>query len=302
MVPDFESFMLPFLQYLADGKDHSLRECVDQMGKHFHLNEDDMAELVPSGVESKVKNRTNWAMTYLKKAGLTGSEKRGVYHITKAGKDFLNTKPDKITTKLLSSLSSNFRQFSVGSGKTVEKHKDNHQEPTDDISTPEDKIESSFQILNTKLAEDLLDKVLEQTPKFFERLVVELMEKMGYGVGKVTRYTKDGGIDGIINEDKLGLDRIYIQAKRYQKESKISNGTINSFLGAVSRHGGKKGVFITTSDFTDDAKTVGTESKNPAIALINGIKLAELMIQYNLGVSTTKTYELKKVDSDYFDM
>lgn len=297
MVPQFDKFMRPFLEFLGDGKNHTLKECVQEMVNHFGLSEEDVAEMVPSKVETKVHNRTNWAMTYLKKAGLTASEKRGVYHITEEGKHFLRENEGEITVPVLREYSATFREFSKPSSN-AEKNVHSDEDEQDNV-TPEEMLTSAYQQINDRLADEILQKLLHQSPKYFERIVVDLMEKMGYGDGTITPYTGDEGIDGIINEDKLGLDKVYLQAKKYNAGETVGSRAIREFIGSVSSHGGSKGVFITTSSFAK--KVYEVHDPHVKLILIDGKKLAQLMIQYNLGVTTIRSYEVKRIDSDYFE-
>ncbi|MBR1916622.1 MAG: restriction endonuclease [Bacteroidaceae bacterium] len=295
MIPEFQSFMLPFLDYLKDGKEHSLKECVEAMRLHFHLTDEEMAAKLPSGTDTIVRNRTQWSRTYLGKAGLVDTVKRGVYVINKEGLKLLDEKPAMITTKLLNSKYPSFREFSsVGTNKNVSPA----VEEVIAAQTPEALIDNSIKKINSQLASELIDMVLMQSPQFFESLVVELLEKMGYGSGFKTQYSHDDGIDGVINEDTLGLDVIHIQAKRWKSNNKVGKKELQSFVGAMSGNGGQKGVFITTSSYTKEALDY-----KPAIKLakIDGEQLAAYMIKYNIGVSIKKTYEIKRIDMDYFE-
>ena len=295
MIPEFKSFMLPFLDYLKDGKEHSLKECVEAMRLHFHLTDEEMAAKLPSGTDTIVRNRTQWSRTYLGKAGLVDTVKRGVYVINKEGLKLLDEKPAMITTKLLNSKYPSFREFSsVGTNKNVSPA----VEEVIAAQTPEALIDNSIKKINSQLASELIDMVLMQSPQFFESLVVELLEKMGYGSGFKTQYSHDDGIDGVINEDTLGLDVIHIQAKRWKSNNKVGKKELQSFVGAMSGNGGQKGVFITTSSYTKEALDY-----KPAIKLakIDGEQLAAYMIKYNIGVSIKKTYEIKRIDMDYFE-
>ena len=295
MIPEFQSFMLPFLDYLKDGKEHSLKECVEAMRLHFHLTDEEMAAKLPSGTETIVRNRTQWSRTYLGKAGLVDTVRRGVYVINKEGLKLLDEKPAMITTKLLNSKYPSFREFSsVGTNKNVSPA----VEEVIAAQTPEALIDNSIKKINSQLASELIDMVLMQSPQFFESLVVELLEKMGYGSGFKTQYSHDDGIDGVINEDTLGLDVIHIQAKRWKSNNKVGKKELQSFVGAMSGNGGQKGVFITTSSYTKEALDY-----KPAIKLakIDGEQLAAYMIKYNIGVSIKKTYEIKRIDMDYFE-
>ena len=294
MIPEFQMFMLPFLEFLKDEKEHTLKECVEAMRRHFNLTDEDMAAKLPSGTDTVVRNRTQWSRTYLSKAGIVDTVKKGVYKINQEGIQLLNEKPQMITSKMLNSRYPSFKAFSTG-------NTDNISEAVEEVisqQTPEALIDDSIKKINSQLADELIDKVMEQSPQFFEGLVVELLEKMGYGSGFKTQYSHDDGIDGVINEDTLGLDVIHIQAKRWNKNSKVSQKELQSFVGAMSGNGGQKGVFITTSSYTKDA----LEYK-PAIKLakIDGQQLAAYMIKYNLGVSVKKVYEVKRIDTDFFE-
>lgn len=295
MIPEFQSFMLPFLVFLKDKKEHTLKECVLAMKSHFKLTDDEMAVKLPSGTDTVVRNRTQWSRTYLSKAGLVDTVNKGVYKINKEGLRLLSENPSMITTKLLNSRYPSFKAFSTSSssGKISK-----DVEEAISQQTPEALIDDSMQKINAQLADELIDKVMEQSPQFFEGLVVELLEKMGYGSGFKTQYSHDDGIDGVINEDTLGLDVIHIQAKRWNRNNKVSQKELQSFVGAMSGNGGQKGVFITTSSYTKDA----LEYK-PAIKLakIDGEQLAAYMIKYNLGVSVKKVYEVKRIDTDFFE-
>ena len=294
MIPEFQMFMLPFLDYLKDEKEHTLKECVEAMKKHFKLTEADMAVKLPSGTDTVVRNRTQWSRTYLTKAGIVDTISRGVYKINKEGLKLLSEKPEMITSKMLNSRYPSFKAFSTGTTGNMSPA----VEEVISQQTPEALIEDAILKINSQLADELIDKVMEQSPKFFEGLVVELLEKMGYGSGFKTQYSRDDGIDGVINEDTLGLDVIHIQAKRWNKNNKVSQKELQSFVGAMSGNGGQKGVFITTSSYTKDALDY-----KPAIKLakIDGQQLAAYMIKYNLGVSIKKVYEVKRLDIDFFE-
>lgn len=294
MIPEFQMFMLPFLEFLKDGKEHSLKECVEAMKQHFNLTDEDMAVKLPSGTDTVVRNRTQWSRTYLSKAGIVDTVSKGVYKINKEGLKLLSENPQMITSKMLNSRYPSFKAFSSGTSSNMSPA----VEEVISQQTPEALIEDSIQKINSQLADELIDKVMEQSPQFFEGLVVELLEKMGYGSGFKTQYSHDDGIDGVINEDTLGLDVIHIQAKRWNKNNKVSQKELQSFVGAMSGNGGQKGVFITTSSYTKDA----LEYK-PAIKLakIDGQQLAAYMIKYNLGVSVKKVYEVKRLDTDFFE-
>ncbi len=248
-IPDFQSFFLPLLEQVSDGKEHKLRELIEVLAKHFKLSDTERNELLASGTQAIFDNRVGWAKTYLKKAGLLDSPKRAVITITQRGLEVLKTKPDKLNVHFL-------RQYP----EFVEFHTAKH-ESLDEVEeivesdtiheTPEETLENAYQGIRKALAEEILSKVLNLTPSFFERLVVELLVKMGYGgsitdAGKAVGRTSDEGIDGTIKEDKLGLDIIYIQAKRWQQGNVVGRPEIHKFVGALAGQGAKKGVFITT--------------------------------------------------------
>jgi restriction system protein len=299
-LPDFQSLMLPLLRSYADGETRSIASVSDSLGREFMLTEDELRQLLPSGRQSTFRNRIAWARTYLSKAGLLASPKRAHFHITEAGLKTLAAQPTRIDINYLNAFPEflNFR---------TRKHADS---PADLAATaaesarenPEELIESLHDQLKRALADDLLARISTAAPDFFERLVVELLLKMGYGgsrqdAGRAIGRSGDGGIDGIINEDRLGLDSIYLQAKRW--ENPVGRPEIQKFAGALAEHRAKKGVFITTSSFTKEALASATKH-DARIVLIDGEKLATLMIDHGLGVTLAASYDVKRVDSDYF--
>ncbi len=304
-IPEFQSFFYPFLNLAKDGQEHSLQEARDHLTNFFNLTEDEKAEKVPSGTQTKFDNRIYWTKSYFVKAKLLESSKRAHFRITERGLNFLNRFQNEITVKDLKEIDE-FKEFSQGNGE----NESTEQVPKNDISifedkTPIEKLEESYQIIHNELAEQLLEKVKDNTWQFFEDLVVDLMVKMGYGgsrnrAGEKLKRTSDEGIDGIINEDKLGLDLIYLQAKRWTKDGGIGRPEIQKFVGALHGQRAKKGVFITTSYFArtayDYVKTI-----DPKVILIDGVTLANLMIENNVGTSTVESYQIKKVDLDYFE-
>lgn len=300
-VPDFQSFFLPLLQYCSDGETHSVKEAYEAMSVRFGLSEEDLREMIPSGKQTTFRNRVAWANVYLAKAMLVERPQRGFFRITERGKKILAQNPTTLRVKDLKQYAE-FAEF-----HTAGKGQDNVS--TDSISeerqnTPDEVFGSAFQKLRNNLAGELLEGIAKNSPKFFEDLVVELLLKMGYGnfvddAGQVTGRSGDEGIDGIINQDKLGLDAIYLQAKKWDKANPIGRPEIQKFVGALHGKRARKGVFITTSYFAQPAKDYvkNIESK---VVLIDGKRLAELMIDFNLGVSTKQTYEIKEYDSDFF--
>jgi len=299
-IPKYHELMLPFLKIVSDKKVYFIWEVTHKLSDEFNLTEEEREEMLASGIQTVIRNRTGWARTYLKKAGLLeDQDKQGYFKITEAGLELLKENPGKIDTSVLMRYES-FKEFR-------EPKKSNEIENSSDTEdmTPQDMLDTGYKKLSETLSDELLDKIKKQTPDFFERLVVELLVKMGYGgtlkeAGQVVGKSGDRGIDGIIKEDRLGLNKIYIQAKRYD-DKKVGSGDIRDFLGALLIKGASKGIFITTSKFTAEAVSIINEANQYNIALINGTKLTELMIEFNLGVSDTQVYEIKKIDSDYFD-
>lgn len=301
-VPEFQNFMLPILKLFEDKKEHSTKECKEIVITNFSLNDSDIKELVPSGKQTLVENRVYWSITYLKKSLLLKAVNRGVYCITNRGLDLLKTKPLKIDKKLLSQYKE-YRIFSNQENENQIIEKNSMME--NEIITPEENIDKIYNKINNQLAEELLDVILEKDGYYFERLVVDVFIKMGYGnfradAKEVTKKSNDGGIDGIINQDKLGLDKIYIQAKRWT-DGLVGRPELQKFVGALSERQANKGIFITTSDFTKDAKDY-VEKVSQNIVLINGKTLTKLMIENNVGVQINYTYSIKKIDNDYFEM
>lgn len=301
MIPIFEEFLYPFVSFLKDG-DLTLNEIRAKMVEHFHLSEEDCAETTKGGNDTKFNDRIKWTRQYLSRAKFIESPKRGVYHITPRGLDYISNHAT-LTRKDLSQYPE-FASFFFGnhgdSGADLSKAV---KQIEDSDLTPTEQLEQAFASIESDLAADLLNKVMEQSPLFFEHLVVDLLIKMGYGgsfadSACVTQMSNDEGIDGIIYEDKLGLDKIYIQAKRWQNQ--VGRPVIQQFAGALVGQNATKGVFITTSSYSKEARqyVVGLHQK---IVLIDGPQLAKYMIEYNVGVSTKKVYEVKRLDSDYFE-
>jgi restriction system protein len=298
-IPDYQTLMLPLLRFASDKSEHSAHEATTALAEKFSLNETQLQELLPSSKQTIFRNRVGWARTYLSKAGLLESSKRGFFQISKRGLEILSQNPNRIDNKTLKQ----FSEFNEFQNRKNDKTAKVLTETAEDVNdTPEESLETANQTIRNALAAEIIEKVKTCSPGFFERLVVELLVKMGYGgtlqeAGKAVGKSGDGGIDGIINEDRLGLDVIYLQAKRW--EGNVSRPEIQKFAGALQGKRARKGVFITTSDFTKEAReyVAMIDSK---IILIDGEELAELMIDYNVGVSVATVYEIKKMDSDYF--
>lgn len=298
-MPDFQTLMLPLLRHCSDGGVHSKADAVPALALEFGLTEQELAEPLPTGRQGRFDNRVGWAKSYLKQAGLLEITGRGLFRITSRGKSVLSEQPMRIDMKYLD----RFPEYRIF--RAAQKERNAGEKVSAEAiqeATPEELLESGYRQLRSALAAELLSLVKSASPAFFERMVVDLLLRMGYGgtredAGQVVGKSGDGGIDGIIKEDRLGLDVIYIQAKRW--ESDVGSGEIRNFIGALSVHKAKKGVFITTSGFNKNARetSVKVDSK---IVLIDGPTLAELMIDFGLGVSPVNTYEIKRIDSDFF--
>lgn len=304
-VPDYQSLMLPLLLFAAQkGTETSTSEAVEVLAKQLGLTEEDLKEMLPSGLQSTFVNRVGWAATYMKKAGLLETTRRGFYQITDRGKALLKKQPKTINVKLLKQYPE-FLEFQQLKG-TRSGDKITDIKGTADIltATPSEALEVAYENLRDELAEELLARLKKTSPAFFERVVVELLVKMGYGgsradAGKAIGRSGDGGIDGIIKEDKLGLDVVYIQAKRWDNNS-VGSPDVMQFAGALQAQRANKGIFITTSRFTDDARNYVSKIGSK-IVLIDGEQLTGLMIEHDVGVSTVSLYPVKKIDSDYFE-
>lgn len=298
MIPDYQTCMLPLLKYAADNNEHKFSDAVEYLSDEFVLTKEEREELLPSKTQDVISNRIGWARTYMKKAGLLEDTRRGYFKITERGQSVLSENLDKISTKYLGQFDE-FKAFR-------EKHIGKEIEPDITLSvdaTPEEMLENGFAKLSENLVDDLLSKISECSPSFFEHLVVDLLVHMGYGgsfseAAQVVGKSGDEGIDGIIKEDKLGLDTIYVQAKRWK--GVVGRPEIQKFAGALLGQKASKGVFITTSSFTKEAEEYAS-SVDRKVVLIDGAKLAMLMIEHNVGISTVRIFEIKRIDSDYFE-
>jgi restriction system protein len=304
-VPDYQSVMLPLLRFAGGKKGEiSTGEAVDALAKEFGLKDEDLKEMLPSGIQSTFVNRVGWASTYMKKAGLLEATRRGYCRITSRGQELLERQPKAINVKLLKQYPE-FLEFQQLKG-TRKGEKVTVSGATLDLSTatPSEALETAYENLRDELADELLTRLKKSSPSFFERAVVELLVKMGYGgsradAGKAIGKSGDGGIDGIIKEDKLGLDVVYIQAKRWDNNP-VGRPDVMQFAGALQAQKANKGIFISTSRFTDDARSYVSQIGSK-IVLIDGEQLTDLMIENDVGVSTISMYPVKKIDADYFD-
>lgn len=300
-VPRYNDLMLPLLQFSSDGQEHHVRDASNAIAEHLQLADEQLNELLPSGKKTKYYDRIHWAKTYLGKAGLLESTGRGVFRITQRGYDLLETNPPNIDNKLLRQYEE-FTEFRSPSSTIQSDGK--IDEIDEDDQTPEEQVETIYRKLRKSLSDELLETVLAVSPHFFERLVVDLLLAMGYGSsldsGEHLGQSNDGGVDGVIREDKLGLDTIYIQAKRYALDNGVGRPAIQGFVGSLVGLGASKGVFITTSYFSKQAIEYARSVNNVKVILIDGQQLATLMIEHNVGVSIQKTYEIKQIDENYF--
>ncbi|MCX7834234.1 MAG: restriction endonuclease [Ignavibacteria bacterium] len=296
-IPDFQSIMLPLLKFASDRKEHSNRESIDYLANYFELNEEDRKKILPSGQQYVFDNRVGWARTFLKKAGLLESTRRSYIQITEKGIEELNKNPEKINVKYLEQFPE-FIEF-----RNLPRERGEDEQKIELEQTPEELLEYGYQRIKRGLAQELLNLVKKSSPRFFEKLVVDLLIKMGYGgslkeAGEAVGQTGDGGIDGIIKEDKLGLDIIYIQAKRW--DNVVGSKDVRNFVGSLVGQHSNKGVFITTSSFTKDALDYVKKISHKVI-LIDGEMLAQLMIENDIGVTKVSSYDIKKIDTDYFE-
>jgi len=298
-IPDYQTIMLPLLKFASDEKEHSLNEATEFLADEFQLSEEERRELLPSGTQRLFNNRVAWASTYLRKAGLLESKKRGFFNISERGHEALSKNLDRVDNKYLEQFPE-YIEFKTPKKKPHKPATGPTTPPGE--SNPEEMLETAYEELQNSLASELLDTIANCSPEFFERLVIDVLIKIGYGgsrkeAGQAIGKSGDEGIDGIIKEDKLGLDIIYIQAKRW--ENTVGRPEIQKFAGALQGQRARKGIFIATSNFTKDATEFVNHIDNKII-LIDGQRLADLMIEHSVGVSIMASYEIKKIDTDYF--
>lgn len=298
-IPDYQSIMLPLLEFLQDGQEHSLREAYDSLSEHFKLSEEERKQLLPSGQQGIFHNRVGWARTYLKKSGLLEATRRGYFKITELGLSTLNQKPERIDNQFLEQFEG-YLEFK--NTKRAKDSEDTQHNAGLTESTPEEDLEGAYQSLRNDLVSDIIQLLKANSPSLFEKMVIELLVKMGYGgsrkdAAQAIGRSGDEGIDGIIKEDRLGLDIIYVQAKRW--ENTVGRPEIQKFAGALQGQRARKGIFITTSNYSREAYDYASRI-DTKIVLIDGDALAQLMIDHNLGVTPVATYEIKRIDSDYF--
>jgi len=302
-IPDYQTLMLPVLKISEDGNTHKFRDAIESLADQFSLTDEERRELLPSGSQAVFDNRVGWARSYLKQAGLLDSPKRGFFQITQRGKELLDSGIVRIDNSVLEQ----FEEFQDFKNRKKKKDDSDTTDSTESSlesdQTPEDQIASAYRTIKAGIQKEILENIMSSSPAFFERLVIDLVVRMGYGgsrsdAGRAIGKSGDGGIDGIINEDKLGLDVIYIQAKRW--EGSVGRPEIQKFAGALQGQRARKGIFITTSSFSEHALDY-VRMIDSKIILIDGDRLSALMFEHSVGVSTSGIYELKKIDSDYFE-
>jgi len=303
-IPDFQTLMLPLLSLAASGK-KTVPECVPEIAGQFALSDEELSEMLPSRRQLTIVNRLHWARTYLAKAGLLRMVKRGVFEASEDGARVLAEKPERIDMRFLERFDA-YRQWRAAGDKddTATTDAPRPASASSPTETPQERIEAAHKEINAILADELLDRLMTGSPRFFEDAVLELLLAMGYGRGRkgaeqLTGKPGDGGIDGIINEDALGLDAVYVQAKRYAPENTIGRPAIQQFVGSLTGEGAAKGVFVTTSAFTKDAERY-VDRIAQRIVLIDGRRFASLMIAHGVGVRTTHTLALQEIDENFF--
>jgi restriction system protein len=293
-IPDFQTIMLPLLELAGDSKEYKLAEAIELLANHFNLSDAERKELLPSGKQARFNNRVGWSRLHLNGAQLLTQTSRGKFQITQRGLDVLKQKPSRIDVKFLKQFPEYLDFIGV---------KSNSPEVMPLlVQTPDELMDLAHEQLRQNLAQELLERIKSASPAFFERLTIELLVKMGYGgslvdAGMAIGKTGDEGIDGIIKEDRLGLDVIYVQAKRWNNT--VGRPEIQQFVGALAGKGASKGIFITTSKFSEQAKSY--LPANVKVVLIDGVQLANYAIELNLGVSVVSEYQIKRLDFDYFE-
>lgn len=300
-IPDYQSLMLPLLQIASKGE-IKISQAVDDLANQLGLTEEEQIELLPSGKQALFSNRVHWAKTYLNKASLIELTKRGHFKITQRGQDVLKSKPTRIDNKFLSQ----YEEFCQFKEKTnPEKNKEILDVALLENQTPDEIMRSAYNKIEASLAQELIERIRNSLPEFFENLIVDLLLAMGYGgsredAGRALGRSGDNGVDGVIDQDALGLDRVYIQAKRYRAANTVGAPDIRDFFGSLDRHKASKGLFVTTSSFSVAAKeTASFLSKR--IVLIDGEQLARLMIRYNVGCRIEDTLYIRKIDEEFFE-
>lgn len=303
-IPKFFDFFVPVLRALNDHSPLKVGPLFEILAEELHLTPADMAEMLPSGRQQTYKNRIHWSLQYLKNAGLIASVARGTYEITDRGRKSLLEDADKIDLHYLEQFDS-FVKFH-GSKAESKPSKEAEETPTEETITPLEAIGKAYNTIRAELSKTLLKAIMECSPDFFEVLVIDLLLAMGYGYdtkdsGMVVGRTGDGGIDGIINEDKLGFSQVYVQAKRWSPDQTVGRPEVQAFAGALLGNGASKGLFITTSQFSKAARQYVNDQKTMRIVLVDGVELARLMIDNGVGVSVQQVFKVMQIDNDYFE-
>jgi len=303
VMPDFQQIMFPQLEMLADEEIHTVRELHEPLADHFSLTQDERQEMLPSKTQSRFRNRVQWSKIYLQRAGLLENVRRGYFQITDRGKEVLSSGIEKIDLSFLTQFPEYNEWRTSKRTKKVDENKTGSNSDDLSVQTPEEALETAMTQIVDDLASEILEQVKVMPPFDFERLVLDLMVSMGYGGAKdaasLTRGGADEGIDGIINEDQLGLDIVYLQAKRWKAQ--VGRPEIQKFVGALHGKQARKGVFMSTSTFSKEAVDYVESLFDPKVILIDGQRLAELMIEFNVGVSAGDTFTIKRIDTDYFN-
>lgn len=297
-MPTYQECMKPTLDVLSDGNEHHIREIDEHVAAFFNLTSEERQQTLSSGMVLTYRSRTNWARCYLKKAGLIKSVKRGVLQLTPEGQKFMRENPDAEVNDAVLMRFQSFKQF-IGARNANHKHGTEPEPAVHGEDTPDVVFEKAYDQINSALADELINEMQQLSPKQFERLIMELLKTIGYGVDgevKVTQQSRDSGIDGIISEDKLGFSKIFVQIKQYSPKHKVSRPDLQGFIGAIAGKDGK-GLFVTLSDFSSDARDYASAQN---LVLLNGQTIANLMIEHNFGVSVKRNYAIKTLDSDLF--
>jgi restriction system protein len=303
-IPDYQSLMLPVLEASSKGEVR-IGEVVEDLAQQLRLSPEERSELLPSGKQTVFSNRVHWAKSYLSKAHLVEITRRGYFRITPRGQKVIDARPSQIDNRLLMQFEE-FRQFRERSSETDER--DSHTaslEREDQKQTPDEAMRTAHRQVENALEQELQERIRKATPEFFERLIVNLLLSMGYGgsadhAGRTLGRSGDDGVDGVVDQDALGLDRVYIQAKRYKEGNRIGSGAIRDFFGSLDRHKATKGLFVTASTFSSSAKETA-QSLSKRLVLIDGVELARLMIRHNVGCRIEDTLHIKKIDEDFFE-
>lgn len=304
-VPGYQDFMLPLLRLASDGQEHTVTQAMETLARDMRISDTDQATMLPSGTQTRFYNRVTWAITYLSKSLLLQKVGRGRFRIAPRGVEVLRSRPDQIDNAFLEQFDE-YRAFKTKKNKKAIISEEQVGIPNDAVDpdvTPDERLDAAYKELRETLADDLLERVRASSAKFFEHLVVDLLVAMGYGgiqgnAAQVVGKSGDGGIDGVIPEDRLGLDMVYVQAKHW--ENSVGPDEIRKFVGSLGEQKAHKGVFITSGDFTDGARRAA-EKATAKIVLIDGEQLAEMMIDHGVGVAEHKSYKVKKLDTDYFE-